>query len=110
LSRLPDDTILDIETVERLALPTRANNVLINDYLGVTVGELRIDLTRRLARIRGCGKATRGIILSTIDGVPAPITQQALDRQIARIRREADARVAQLRAGAAEQLGLGWRP
>jgi hypothetical protein len=107
LSPLSDDTILDIEAIHALNLPTRAHNILAGDYVGVPVGELRIDLTRRLARIRNCGKATRGIILAALDGEPMPVTQQAINRQISRVRKEAAARVAQLRA---QHLALEPRP
>ena len=67
---LSNDTILDVETIHALNLPTRAHNVLAADYVGIPVGELRADLTSRLARIRNCGIATRDIILAALDGEP----------------------------------------
>jgi hypothetical protein len=102
---LPDDTILDIEAIHSLNLPTRAHNVRAADYIGVLVGELRSDLTRRLARVHNCGKATRNIILAALDGHPMPVAQSAISRQIARIRKEAASRIEQIK-----QTSLGAHP
>jgi hypothetical protein len=110
MRKLADDIILTREVIDSLDLGGRAHNVVINNFEGCSVAELRAAMADRRRPILHCGAVTIAEITDALNGVPRPITPAALARKAAQIKAEADARIARLYRRAHQHVDLGWRP
>jgi hypothetical protein len=98
-----DDAVLDVRIIRGLDLSTRAENVLLNNFLGKPVGEVwRVMAARRDPGIPNCGVVTKGEIQTALFGFTT--NTPTVDEAIARIHLQARMALAEVIRETRERL------